>query len=105
MSEIAAGSSQIKGGNIGDDRTTTLGVLSILNDQAGADSPRRLPVQQILDEQQSIASKRNSNIAIGDGLTKQHGPTGRNKGPPIGGSHRNRDLTNVANTASRKRLG
>lgn len=50
MSEIAAGSSQIKGGNIGDDRTTTLGVLSILNDQGGADSPRRLPVQQILDE-------------------------------------------------------
>ena len=61
-------------------------------------------MQQILDEQQSIASKRNSAIAIGDGLTKQHGPTGRNKGP-VGGSHRNRDLNSVANTASRKRLG
>ena len=104
ISEIAAGSQQIKTGNINDDRTTTLGVLSILNDQGASDSPRRLPVQQILDEQQSIASKRNSAIAIGDGLTKQHGPPGRNKAQ-VGGTHRNLDRNNVDNTASRKRLG
>ncbi len=50
-----------------DDGATTLGVLSIFNNQA-PESPARLPAQQILEVENTHDVKRNS--AIGEGLKK-----------------------------------
>ena len=54
---------------INDDRTTTLGVLSIFNEKdknAIDGSPARRRAHHILDDQRSINSKRDS--GIGEGL-------------------------------------
>lgn len=71
ISEINAVSNKNGTLHMNDERTTTMGVLSIFNEKQTTnmdESPTRLPARKILEVENGLDIKRNS--AIGEGLTK-----------------------------------